>query len=246
MNKQELIKEYENIVKDDSLELCSCYNMGDKIFMRKIYKSVLEDLEQLDEPQKIKLKDVIARIEKFDLGTKAVWINEILNKLGSDYGTLKYKAGYEQGKFEGEWVGQQLKDADKIRQELNKPMIPQFVADWYEEYKDNLEYNIWSYIYNWERTEKSEFKNWLNVGRNNPIQTLVNMHQFGYAVEKEKRYTVKLIKTKQYLYCIDNDFTFVTYVRPDDNPTLYHTRKELEKAGFGEVFNSPLFEVDEV
>lgn len=25
-----------------------------------------------------------------------------------------------------------------------------------------------------------------------------------------------------------------------------HTRKELEEAGFGEVFNSPLFEVEEV
>lgn len=26
----------------------------------------------------------------------------------------------------------------------------------------------------------------------------------------------------------------------------HHTRKELEDAGFGEVFNSPLFEVEEV
>ena len=34
-----------------------------------------------------------------------------------------------------------------------------------------------------------------------------------------------------------------------DENTLYqthHTRKELEEAGFGEVFNSPLFEVEEV
>lgn len=27
---------------------------------------------------------------------------------------------------------------------------------------------------------------------------------------------------------------------------LYHTRKELEEAGFGEVFDSQLFEVEEV
>ena len=87
------------------------------------------------EKDKSKLKDVIARIKKLDLGTQKVWLNEILNELGSDYGTLKYKAGYEQGKLEGEWVGQQLKDADKIRQEINKPVVPQFVADWYEEYK---------------------------------------------------------------------------------------------------------------
>ena len=42
---------------------------------------------------------------------------------------MKYRSGYEQGKLEGAWVGNQLKDADKIRQELNKPVIPQFVAD---------------------------------------------------------------------------------------------------------------------
>ena len=42
---------------------------------------------------------------------------------------MKYRSGYEQGKSEGAWVGEQLKDADKIRKELNKQVIPQFVAD---------------------------------------------------------------------------------------------------------------------
>lgn len=36
--------------------------------------------DQMVNKHKIKLKDVIARIEKFDLGTKAVWLNEILYK----------------------------------------------------------------------------------------------------------------------------------------------------------------------
>lgn len=80
----------------------------------------------------------------------------------------------------------------------------------------------------------------------NNIETFVRAWLDGYEVEEEKKFAVKLTKTQQYLYCIDNDFTFVTYVRPDDNPRLYHTRKELEDAGFGEVFNSPLFEVEEV
>lgn len=131
-----------------------------------------------------------------------------------------------------------------------KPVVKQFVADWYEEYKDNLEYNIWSYIYNWERKEKSEFKNWLNVGRNNPIQTLVNMHQFGYTVEKEKRYLVKIVG-------MDNINGYLSYnkklkkwffgIASESRPyRSKHTRKELEDAGFGEVFNCPLFEIEEV
>lgn len=42
---------------------------------------------------------------------------------------------------------------DMIEQldEPQKPVVPQFVADWYEEYKDNLEYNIWDWMkYNLE------------------------------------------------------------------------------------------------
>lgn len=35
--------------------------------------------------------------------------------------------------------------------EPQKPVVPQFVVDWYEEYKDNLEYNIWDWMkYNLE------------------------------------------------------------------------------------------------
>ena len=32
----------------------------------------------------------------------------------------------------------------------------------------------------------------------------------------------------------------------DVDTKTYHTRKELEEAGFGDVFDSPLFEVEEV
>ena len=68
----------------------------------------------------------------------------------------------------------------------------------------------------------------------------------GYEVEKEKRYTVKITKTDQYLHSRDNDFFFVTYVRPDDNPHNCHTRKELEEAGFGWVFDCEGIEIEEV
>lgn len=119
------------------------------------------------------------------------------------------------------------------------------MADWYEGKKGNLDYNIWNYVYEWEHQEEDEFRNWFNHS-NKAFQTLVNMHQFGYTVEKEKRYTVKITKTTQYLYNRDNDFFFVTYVRPDDNPHNCHTRGELEKAGFGWVFDCPGVEVKEV
>ena len=72
------------------------------------------------------------------------------------------------------------------------------------------------------------------------------MHQFGYEIKEEKKYLVKLTSTGQYLYNVDNDFTFVTYVRPDDNPRNCHTRKELEEAGFKWVFNCEGIKLEEV
>ena len=128
-----------------------------------------------------------------------------------------------------------------------KPVkVPPFVADWYEKKKHDLNHYIWDYIYNWNHQEESEFKRWMNCSITT-FQTLVNMHQFGYEVEKEKRYTVKIPKTDQYLHSRDNVFFFfVTYVRPDDDPHNCHTRKELKEAGFGWVFDCPGIEIEEV
>ena len=185
--------------------------------------------KNINEPQPIKLKDVIARIGEFNLATKAVWINEILNKLGSDYGTLKYKDGYEQGKGEG------LIEREKVT-------IPQFVADWYEKNKNNLDYNIWNYVSEWENQEEDEFKNWFNHS-NKAFQTLVNMHQFGYTVEKEKRYTVKIKAVDQYLVSV-KDEKFLGFLQSRLRSKF--TQKELEDADFGWVFDCPGIEIEEV
>lgn len=224
---------------------------GEKV---EVPKEFVLSADQMVNKNKIKLKDVIKRIKGFDVDAKKVWLDEIWNELGSDYGSLKYKAGYEQGKLEGAWVGQQLKDADKIRQEINKPVVPQFVADWYEEYKGDLEYNVWEWFVHGHKKSligyKRKFFAWLNSATGNPIQTLVNMHQFGYDVEKEKRYRVRMkgldLRTK-YLYYGMGSKTWL--FKPELIDGLFrktHTRKELENAGFVEVFNSPLFEVEEV
>ena len=154
-----------------------------------------------------------------------------LNKVHKVYGDYYKTEAYEE-------VLKDLKQLD----EPQKPVVKQFVADWYEEYKDNLEYNIWSYIYNWEQKEKSEFKNWLDFGRNNPIQTLINMHQFGYEVE-EKRYTVKIKAVDQYLVSA-KDENFLGFLT--SKLRTYFTRKDLEEAGFGWVFDCEGIEIEEV
>ncbi len=76
-----------------------------------------------------------------------------------------------------------------------KPVVPQYVADWYEENKDYFENKLFVYIRNFNIynswNESKNFNLWFDDNEDS-IQTLVNMHQFGYEVEKEKLYTVEI------------------------------------------------------
>ena len=136
--------------------------------------------------------------------------------------------------------------------EPEKVKIPQFVADWYEENKDDFEFNVWDWLAfrnEPEKLENKEFNYWINDGEGNPIQTLINMHQFGYEVEKEKRYRISMPKARNYknhaqILC-EKDGKIFWCGEWYPFRTKF-TRKQLEDAGFGEVFNSPLFEVVEV
>ena len=155
----------------------------------------------------------------------------------------KYKS------YEGKWNAKRAELARQIfledLKQLDEPRkvkVKQFVADWYERNENDLDYNIWDYIYNWEDQEESEFKNWFNCSKK-AFQTLVNMHQFGYEVDEEKRYLVKIKASGQYI--MNN---------PDENAVFFYssraysklTRKELEEADFGWVFDCPGIEIEEV
>lgn len=227
---------------DDNLYLI--LENGEKVEIPRCFVKNASDFVEKD---KLKLKDVIARIKDFDSGTQIVWLDAILNELGSDYGILKYKTGYEQGRFEGEYVGQQLKDADKVRQELNKPVVKQFVADWYEEHKEELEFNIWDWIKYTQEEEKiknRQFTEWLAECENDPVETLIKMKLFGYEVEKDKRYRVSLKNGQPLLKAILGK---ALYFSQDIAIESYKvTRKELEEAGFGWVLDCPGVEVEEV
>ena len=141
-----------------------------------------------------------------------------------------------------------LRDLDQL-DEPQKPVVPQFVADWYEKHKDDLEYDIWEYILHWGKQQKSEFYVWMNNANNKPLQTLVNMHQFGYEVNKEKLYRVSIPKTRnhnkhtQFLCYSDGNIFFCGECTRFQTK---FTRKELEKAGFSWVFDCPGIEIEEV
>jgi hypothetical protein len=205
---------------------------------------VLKDLRSLDDPEPLpfKLKDVVGRIRGFDPTTQTRWLNDILKELGDDYGSMKYREGYEQGKFEGEWVGNQLKDADKIRQELNKVKVPQFIADKIEYCKQTDGYSLFyamDYCYNF-----NDCAEWLESNEDKFARAWLDGH------EVENRYRVKMkgiVNALSFLsYHKKADIWTVTDINNSNDHRTHHTRKELEEAGFSEVFNSPLFETVEV
>ena len=150
-----------------------------------------------------------------------------------------------------------MDDVFELVEQLDEPQkvtIPQFVADWYEDNKDDFETSLFQCVYEIfkkrDDNELNEFEIWLIDGNTKPFQTLVNMHQFGYEVEKEKRYIVKMknIHSSSSTLKLDDitkEYFFGNEVQMCASSST-HTRKELEEAGFGEVFNSPLFEVKEV
>ena len=73
---------------------------------------------------------------------------------------------------------------------------------------------------------------------------------FGYEVEEEKRYLVKMkgiVNALSFLsYHKNADIWTVTDKNNSDGHRAHHTRKELEEAGFGWVFNCPGIEIEEV
>lgn len=132
-----------------------------------------------------------------------------------------------------------------------KPVVSQVVADWYEEHKNDLNEDIWAYLTSWADTKWDEFKYWMyHTGRNKAITTLANMHQFGYEVEKETRYTVRIKGIGGYSKYLNQDTNTQRWLFASKTELerfrANHTRKELEDADFGWVFSCPGVEVKEV
>ena len=232
MNNEKLIEKYEKM-KANKKKLTSV-------------DLILKDLQSLDEPEPLpfKLKDVVGRIRGFDPTTQTIWLNAILKELGGDYGLMKYRSGYEQGKLEGEYVGQQLKDADKIRQESNKVLLPSFIDDWIFECQLLRDFSLRSAldsttIHLYAKNGKVVNK-WINDRKNQEL--FAKAWVTSYDAEKEPKYKVKVKNTDDYLNETEVGFHF--FNNSKKNKTF--TRKELEYSDFAWVLDCPGIELEEV
>ena len=212
------------------------------------WEDVKEIFEQLDEPEMGHadeapryVKNVLARLRELPLHNREVWLKAIMGEFEQDFSHAKWREGYEQGKFEG-----------MVKRE--KVTIPQFVADWIEYCKFthvNLQHALIVsdvYFYNYaNQKDFSKLKEFLETENNQA--TFARAWLDGYEVEEEKRYIVKIknldsdvrVLKKRNRWYFGGDWDDAR-----DTGLKIHTRKELEEAGFGWVFDCQGIKIEEV
>ena len=134
--------------------------------------------------------------------------------------------------------------------DLNEPQkvtFPQFVSD-YIRYAIENDWDFQDLFKCIEDEEDEELQRWVYHERNQ--ETLATAWINGYDIEQEKRYLVKIIGITNYNSYLnyhkkENKWTIESNVEVDEIRTG-HTRKELEKAGFGWVFDCEGIEIEEV
>ena len=136
----------------------------------------------------------------------------------------------------------------KLIKQLDEPekvKVPQFVSDWYEYFKKTGDWDLFQamdYLFG-----KKEIREWLEDKNNQ--ETFARAWLDGCEVEEEKRYLVKIkgdIKENMLVYGELLERYFFTKSLSLDNVIYSHTRKQLEEADFGWVFDCPGIEIEEV
>ena len=146
---------------------------------------------------------------------------------------------------------------DDLKQldEPQKPIVPQFVAGWMNYCKltgvdlyhafEMSDLYLGNYAY---QKDYPKLKGYFESENNQEIFARAWLD--GYTVEKEKRYLVKMKNIhseSEYLYY---GMGSCKWRFREKNESGYfrksHTRKELEEAGFGWVFDCPGIEIEEV
>ena len=137
-----------------------------------------------------------------------------------------------------------LRDLKQL-DEPEKVKVKQFVAVWIDYFKKTGDWDLFQamdYLFG-----KKEIREWLEDKNNQ--ETFALAWIFGYEVEEEKRYLVKvkgMSEENTYLTFRFGHMWMLSNFEECEEFRLHHTRKELEDADFGWVFDCPGIEIEEV
>ena len=231
MNKQELIEKLE-----ERKTIIGNFQ-GYAVWWEDV-KEIFEEL--LDEPYSGHaeeapryVKNVLARLRELPAHDREVWLKAIMGEFEQDFSHTKWREGYEQGKFEG------MTEREKVK-------IPQFVAEIIEHYKGQ---NATLYDALREKNFNKQYNEWL-MNEQDAYDKVARAWVYGYEVEKEPKYKVKfkgVLKNNNYLnYNSEIKSWYHASSLEIGIVRTKFTRKQLEEAGFGWVFDCPGIEIKEV
>ena len=138
-----------------------------------------------------------------------------------------------------------LKDLKQL-DEPDKPVVPQFVANYIEYTKVN-EWDLLEAMDDVAYEDDKDLRKWFNNNTENFARAWLD----GYEAEEEKRYYVRFKGMESddfnYLNFIKFQHAWVlSSIKLDKKFRTEHTKKQLEEAGFGWVFDCEGIEVKEV
>ena len=131
---------------------------------------------------------------------------------------------------------------DLIKQ-LDEPQpvkVPQCVHKYIQEAKE-YNWDLQDLMKSIDGEDSEDLQRWFYHECNQ--ETLARAWLDGYEVEEERRYYVKITAAEQYLVRVEDE-NFLGFLQSRLRSKF--TRKQLEEAGFGWVFDCPGIEIEEV
>ena len=194
--------------------------------------------------------------EEFKALTRWDWVNvdliqQILTKFGNWHSDEEFQA--EIKKLTDKLITRNDElissnyEIESLKSQLQQqalPVVKDFVAEWYEEHKDDLDFSIFEACVNLHDDCSSDFEKWFGNSENKSIETLVRMKD-GYTVEKPQLFYLKHIdmsKTdKEFDWYLMNNLTYRnglshSWVEKDDKPQandFKFTQLEIDKMNTG-------------
>lgn len=132
-----------------------------------------------------------------------------------------------------------LKDLKQL-DEPQKVKVPQLVAD-YIKYTKEAEWDLQETMDDVAYEDNKDLRKWFNDN----IETFARAWLDGYEVEKEKRYEVIMCNGQSLKTVYRQGHDRLDFEKEYGDLESF-TRKKLEEAGFGWVFDCPGIEIEEV
>lgn len=140
-------------------------------------------------------------------------------------------------------------DVFELVEQLDEPQkvtVPQFVADWIE-YAKFEDYHLLGAMDSIAISGRKNLDEWFR-GDDDNMELFARAWLDGYQTQKENRYIVKMKGMNRSSTILKLDKILGSWYLGEDAEYSHtkdaHTRKELEQAGFGWVFDCPGIEIE--